>query len=163
MKDSDFHLATEFPPATREQWLKLVQTVLKGADFDKKLVSCTYHGLRIEPLYPKLRLRLRWRALSAGRGASCSGLIIPSRKRPTNSPSPTSKAAGTPSPSPTLGRHPHAVSASKPGQSKTSIKRFRASDSTGSQSGSRPHRSGAAPQRRNGPRLPRAAGSIRRL
>jgi methylmalonyl-CoA mutase len=49
----DLTLAAEFPPATREQWLKLVETVLKGADFDKKLVSRTYDGLRIEPLYPK--------------------------------------------------------------------------------------------------------------
>ena len=29
------------------------ERVLKGADFDKKLVSRTYDGLRIEPLYPK--------------------------------------------------------------------------------------------------------------
>ena len=49
----DLTLAAEFPPATREQWLTLVETVLKGADFDKKLVSRTYDGLRIEPLYPK--------------------------------------------------------------------------------------------------------------
>ena len=49
----DLTLAAEFPPATREQWLKLVETVLKGADFDKKLVSRTYDGLRIEPLYLK--------------------------------------------------------------------------------------------------------------
>ena len=42
----DLTLAAEFPPATREQWLTLVETVLKGADFDKKLVSRTYDGLR---------------------------------------------------------------------------------------------------------------------
>jgi methylmalonyl-CoA mutase len=49
----DLPLASEFPAATREQWLKLVEGVLKGADFEKKLVSPTYDGLRIEPLYPK--------------------------------------------------------------------------------------------------------------
>ena len=49
----DLTLAAEFPPATREQWLELVEAVLKGADFEKKLVSRTYDGLRIEPLYPK--------------------------------------------------------------------------------------------------------------
>src|SRR5215217_2020655 len=49
----DLTLAAEFPPAMREQWLKLVETVLKGADSDKKLVSRTTDGLRIEPLYPK--------------------------------------------------------------------------------------------------------------
>ncbi len=43
----------EFPSPTREQWLKLVEGVLKGAPFDKALVGATADGLRIEPLYPK--------------------------------------------------------------------------------------------------------------
>lgn len=50
---NDLSLAADFPAATREQWLKLVEGVLKGADFDRKLVSRTYDGLRLEPLYPK--------------------------------------------------------------------------------------------------------------
>jgi methylmalonyl-CoA mutase len=50
---TDLPLASEFPPATREQWLKLVDGVLKGAPFDKKLVGKTYDGLRIEPLYER--------------------------------------------------------------------------------------------------------------
>ena len=45
--------ATEFPAATREQWLKLVDGVLKGAPFDKRLVARTYDGLTIQPLYPR--------------------------------------------------------------------------------------------------------------
>ena len=45
--------ATEFPAATREQWLKLVDGVLKGAPFDKRLVAKTYDGLSIQPLYPR--------------------------------------------------------------------------------------------------------------
>jgi methylmalonyl-CoA mutase len=45
--------ATEFPAATREQWLKLVGGVLKGAPFDKRLVANTYDGLSIQPLYPR--------------------------------------------------------------------------------------------------------------
>jgi methylmalonyl-CoA mutase len=49
----DIPLASEFPPATREQWEKLVAGVLKGADFDKRLVARTYDGLRIEPLYAR--------------------------------------------------------------------------------------------------------------
>ena len=44
-------LAAEFPAATREQWRKLVESVLKGAPFDKRLVAKTYDGLAIEPLY----------------------------------------------------------------------------------------------------------------
>src|SRR5258708_14769932 len=46
-------LAAEFPGATREQWLKLVEQVLKGASFDNKLVAATYDGLRVEPLSPR--------------------------------------------------------------------------------------------------------------
>jgi methylmalonyl-CoA mutase len=47
----DFPLAAEFPPATREAWLALVAAALKGASFDKRLVSASPDGLRIEPLY----------------------------------------------------------------------------------------------------------------
>ena len=46
-------LAAEFPAATREQWRKLVEGVLKGAPFDKKLVARSYDGLAIEPLYDR--------------------------------------------------------------------------------------------------------------
>src|SRR3979409_554020 len=49
----DLPLGAEFPAATREKWLKLVDGVLKGAPFDKKLISRTYDGLRIEPLYAR--------------------------------------------------------------------------------------------------------------
>jgi len=49
----DLALAAEFPPATHEQWLALVDKALKGAPFEKKLVAKTYDGLRIEPLYPR--------------------------------------------------------------------------------------------------------------
>ncbi len=59
-------LAAEFPPATREQWLTLVEGVLKGASFEKKLVSRTHDGLRIEPLY----VREANAPLVAGRGAA---------------------------------------------------------------------------------------------
>ena len=48
----DLMLGAEFPPATREQWLKLVDGALKGAPFDK-LIARTYDGLPIEPLYPR--------------------------------------------------------------------------------------------------------------
>jgi methylmalonyl-CoA mutase len=46
-------LAAEFPAATREQWLALVQDVLKGAPFDRTLVARTYDGLAIEPLHAR--------------------------------------------------------------------------------------------------------------
>src|SRR5262245_20291977 len=49
----DFRLAAEFPPTTEADWRKLVEAALKGAAFDKRLVSKTYDGLRVEPLYPR--------------------------------------------------------------------------------------------------------------
>lgn len=49
----DLSLAADFPQATREQWLKLVEGVLKGADFEKKLVFRSHDGIAIQPLYPK--------------------------------------------------------------------------------------------------------------
>ncbi len=42
-------LAADFPPASREEWRKLVDAVLKGAPFES-LASATYEGLVIEPL-----------------------------------------------------------------------------------------------------------------
>jgi len=45
----------EFSPATREQWLKLVNGVLKGTPFDKGLVARTYDGVPIQPLYERAR------------------------------------------------------------------------------------------------------------
>src|SRR5215470_5355065 len=48
----DLMLGAEFPSATREQWLELVDGALKGAPFDK-LIARTYDDLAIEPLYPR--------------------------------------------------------------------------------------------------------------
>ncbi len=53
--DEQLVLGAEFPAATRDQWLKLVDRVLKGAAFEKKLVSRTYDGVPIEPLYAPVR------------------------------------------------------------------------------------------------------------
>jgi methylmalonyl-CoA mutase len=50
---SELPLAAEFPPASHEEWLALVEKSLQGAPFDKKLVSKSYDGLRIEPLYQR--------------------------------------------------------------------------------------------------------------
>jgi methylmalonyl-CoA mutase len=46
-----FSLAAEFPATSEAEWRKLVEAALKGAAFDKRLVSQTYDGLRVEPLY----------------------------------------------------------------------------------------------------------------
>jgi methylmalonyl-CoA mutase len=49
--DLNLSFAADFPPASREDWLELVSSVLKGAQFERRLVSKTYDGLAIEPLY----------------------------------------------------------------------------------------------------------------
>ena len=49
----DLPLAAEFPPTDEAQWRRLVEAALKGAAFDKRLVSQTYDDFRIEPLYPR--------------------------------------------------------------------------------------------------------------
>jgi methylmalonyl-CoA mutase len=52
MSKVEFSLAGEFPPAQREDWLKLVSAALKGAPVEK-LVATTYDGLKIEPLHAR--------------------------------------------------------------------------------------------------------------
>lgn len=47
----DQKLFEEFPPITTEQWMDVVTQDLKGADFEKKLVSKTLDGLKIRPIY----------------------------------------------------------------------------------------------------------------
>ena len=88
-------LAAEFPPATAEQWLKLVDGVLKGAPFDKKLVAKTYDGLAIEPLYARNAGRAARRGPRAGQrlARSCSASIIPIRRPPTRRRCTTSRTA----------------------------------------------------------------------
>ena len=48
-----FRLAVTFQSATREEWLRLVDQVLKGASFEDKLVTQTHDGLRVAPLSPR--------------------------------------------------------------------------------------------------------------
>jgi methylmalonyl-CoA mutase len=49
----DLAFAAEFPAASREQWLKLASAALRGVPFERRLVSRTYDGLAIEPLYAR--------------------------------------------------------------------------------------------------------------
>ncbi len=67
----DLPLAADFPPATRDDWRKLVDGVLKGAPFEK-LVAKTYDGLKIEPIYT----RAKGAGLVAGRAAAAPWQIM---------------------------------------------------------------------------------------
>jgi methylmalonyl-CoA mutase len=53
MSDKPLTLGAEFPQVTQAEWRKLVEAALKGVSFDKRLVSQTYDGLRVEPLYAR--------------------------------------------------------------------------------------------------------------
>ena len=50
----DLSFAADFAPASYDDWRKLVDGALKGAPFEK-LVSKTYDGLTIEPIYRRAR------------------------------------------------------------------------------------------------------------
>lgn len=49
---ADLPFMGAFATPASEQWRNAVDKVLKGADFEKKLVGRTADGIRIEPLYP---------------------------------------------------------------------------------------------------------------
>jgi methylmalonyl-CoA mutase len=49
---NDPSLDAEFPPASREVWLKLVRAALKDRPFER-LITKTYDGIPIEPLYAR--------------------------------------------------------------------------------------------------------------
>lgn len=44
-------LLTEFPPHTYDQWHEAAEQLLKGAPFEKLLVSKTYEDITIQPIY----------------------------------------------------------------------------------------------------------------
>jgi methylmalonyl-CoA mutase len=48
--DASLLTTATFPPAGREDWLKLARKAIGDADFDTALVSATDDGIRIEPL-----------------------------------------------------------------------------------------------------------------
>ena len=51
VSDAVMSLAGDFDLAGRDQWMALVEQVLRGVPFDKKLVETTYDGIPIQPLY----------------------------------------------------------------------------------------------------------------
>src|SRR5262245_25344967 len=52
---------SDFPAASRADWLERVEAVLKGARFEDRLVSSTADGIRIEPLYRETSAPRPWR------------------------------------------------------------------------------------------------------
>ena len=85
----DLRLAADFAPASHDDWRKLVDGVLKGAPFEK-LVSKTYDGIRIQPIYP----RAENAAPVAGRVAGAPWQVMQRIDHPTP-PKPTRKRCTT--------------------------------------------------------------------
>jgi methylmalonyl-CoA mutase len=74
----------EFPPSTYEEWKAAAEESLKGAPFDKKLITSTPEGIRLQPIYGQadldaLALPESWPGLPPFvRGSHASG----NKKRP---------------------------------------------------------------------------------
>ncbi|HUS96501.1 MAG TPA: methylmalonyl-CoA mutase, partial [Hyphomicrobiaceae bacterium] len=52
--DAKLSLSEDFGMPAEAEWLALVEKMLKGADFEKRLVSQTMDGIRLQPLYQQM-------------------------------------------------------------------------------------------------------------
>jgi methylmalonyl-CoA mutase len=53
MPDPEFTLGDGFPPAGYDEWRALAEADLQGASFEQKLVTHTYEGIDIQPVYTR--------------------------------------------------------------------------------------------------------------
>lgn len=51
MEDKKSRLFPEFTPATTQEWEEKIKADLKGADYEKKLITKTIEGIQIKPYY----------------------------------------------------------------------------------------------------------------
>lgn len=73
-------LREEFPPHTYDMWRKAAEDLLKGASFEKRLITPTYEGFDLQPIYNRKdvedlpHMRERFPGIGAGiRGRNASG------------------------------------------------------------------------------------------
>jgi methylmalonyl-CoA mutase len=57
MDDNNNNLFPEFPPVSTQEWENRIITDLKGADYEKKLISKTVEGIKIKPYYRSENLK----------------------------------------------------------------------------------------------------------
>jgi methylmalonyl-CoA mutase len=57
MLASEFTIRDVFPPTSYDEWRAIVEADLNGAPFEKKLVTRTYEGIDIQPLYVRKDFR----------------------------------------------------------------------------------------------------------
>lgn len=77
MSLSDLPFMAAFPTPAAEQWRAAVDKVLKGGDFEKRLVSRSADGIRIEPLYPAATPAARPTRAGTGRWGVCARVDHP--------------------------------------------------------------------------------------
>jgi methylmalonyl-CoA mutase len=53
MLDPEFTLRDDFPPAGYDEWRALAVADLEGASFEQKLVTHTYEGIDVQPVYTR--------------------------------------------------------------------------------------------------------------
>ncbi len=53
----DLKLGSEFSPPTFEEWKAKVEKDLKGASYEKKLITKTYEGISLNPIYTKADIK----------------------------------------------------------------------------------------------------------
>src|SRR5262245_8477662 len=53
MLESDFTLGDDFPPVGYDEWRALAEADLQGAAFEQKLVTQTYEGIDVQPVYTR--------------------------------------------------------------------------------------------------------------
>ncbi|NIM13577.1 MAG: methylmalonyl-CoA mutase [Candidatus Aminicenantes bacterium] len=49
--ENQLNLSKDFPPPTYEEWRAAAEASLEGASFEKKLVTQTYEGIDLQPIY----------------------------------------------------------------------------------------------------------------
>ncbi|MFJ5369947.1 methylmalonyl-CoA mutase, partial [Bosea sp. CER48] len=77
---SDLPYLDAFPSPSHDAWRAAVDKVLKGSDFEKRLVGRTADGIRIEPLYPAASPAARALRAEAGRWHVAARLDHPEPK-----------------------------------------------------------------------------------
>ena len=55
--EKDLDLGRDFPPTSYQQWREAAEAGLKGASFEKKLVTKTYENIELQPVYTKEDLK----------------------------------------------------------------------------------------------------------
>lgn len=73
---TDMKLAEGFEPTGYDAWRALVETSLKGRDFDKALTSETYDGIQLRPLYTSSDMPTHPLRPTSGRGGQAVGWDI---------------------------------------------------------------------------------------